>query len=326
MIQSVSSYIIWNEAKLLCKIMLCFCTLSASRGWNERSLLTTYRQGLEPLRLHLSCQNPPISFRQPEFPSPPEPQYKPMQVDNTRLSSAEHLRWLTQGLCLYCGQSGYVIRTCPVCPQRPVVSVVSFSSVNVHPLTTIVQLTTPLHCISVHALLDSGSAGNFISADLCHQLQLKKRLNDIPYKIQSITGSPLGRGRVRHCIGPIQLRVGQLHMESICLLVLEESTAGIVLGHPWLVSHNPSISWSTGEVLKWGNECFPNLPRPISSVPTIPVNSVYIEPPWEYFHRHSKGICPLQWHFLPETSLQVTTSQTMGLCHRSPTQWTSAQR
>ncbi len=219
--------------------------------------LTTYRQGLEPsLRLHLSayddtmgldcfiqlsirvairihgcmevnrCQNPPISFRQPEFPSPPEPQYEPMQVDNTRLSSAERLRRLTQGLCLYCGQSGHVIRTCPVCPQRPVVSVVSSSSVNVHPLTTIVQLPTPLHCISVHALLDSGSAGNFISADLCHQLQLKKRLNDILYKIQSITGSPLSQGQVRHCVGPIQLRVGQLHMESI-YLVLEESTAGI---------------------------------------------------------------------------------------------------
>ncbi len=25
-----------------------FCTLAASSGWNERSLLTTYRQGLEP--------------------------------------------------------------------------------------------------------------------------------------------------------------------------------------------------------------------------------------------------------------------------------------
>lgn len=34
----------------------CFRTLAASSGWNERSLLTTYRQGLEPsLRLHLSA-------------------------------------------------------------------------------------------------------------------------------------------------------------------------------------------------------------------------------------------------------------------------------
>ncbi len=319
-----------------------FRTLSASSGWNERSLLTTYRQGLEPsLRLHLSayddtlglerfiqlsirvanrihgcmevnrCQNPPNSFRQPEFPSPPEPQDEPMQVDNTRLSSAERLRRLTQRLCLYCGQNGHVIRTCPIRPQRPVVSVVSSSSVNVHPLTTIVQLTTPLHCISVHALLDSGSAGNFISDDLCHQLQLKKRLNDIPYKIQSITGSPLGRGQVRHCVGPIQLRVGQLHMESICLLLLEESTAGIVLGRPWLVSHNPSISWSSREVLKWGNECFPecfpNLPRPISSAPMIPVNSTSIESPLEnrsidvpkeYAH-FSEVFCPKRASKLP---------------------------
>ncbi len=33
-----------------------FRTLAASSGWNEHSLLTTYRQGLEPsLRLHLSA-------------------------------------------------------------------------------------------------------------------------------------------------------------------------------------------------------------------------------------------------------------------------------
>ncbi len=113
-----------------------FRTLAASSGWNERSLLATYHQGLETcLRLYLStyddtirlerfiqlsiglsnrihgcmeanlCQNPPISFRQPEFPSPPEPQYEPMHVDNTRLSLAEHLQRLTQGLCLFCGQS-----------------------------------------------------------------------------------------------------------------------------------------------------------------------------------------------------------------------------
>lgn len=164
-------------------------------------------------------------------------------------------------------------------------SVVSSSPVNVHPLTTAVQLTTSQDFVSVYALLDSGSAGNFISADLCNQLQLKKRLNDIPYKIQSITGSPLGQGQVQHCVGPIQLRVGQLHVEDICLLVLEDSTTGKVLGHPWLISHNTNISWTTGEVLECGHECFPGcfpqLPRPIKAVPMIPINSISIESPLE---------------------------------------------
>ncbi|KAG7333090.1 hypothetical protein KOW79_003225 [Hemibagrus wyckioides] len=39
---------------------------------------------------------------------------------------------------------------------------------------------------SVHALLDSGSAGNFISAYLCHQLGLKKSPNPVHYRIHSI--------------------------------------------------------------------------------------------------------------------------------------------
>lgn len=35
---------------------LCFRTLAASSGWNERAVLATYRQGLEPsLRLHLAA-------------------------------------------------------------------------------------------------------------------------------------------------------------------------------------------------------------------------------------------------------------------------------
>lgn len=223
---------------------LCTCSLK----WLERALpVNDLSTRLEPsLRLHLSLyddtmglehfiqlsirvanriqdcmegakiqgQNSPASFHQPEFPSFPEPPHEPM------------------GLCLYCGQNGHVLRACPIRPPRPLVSVVSSSSVNVHPLSIVVQLIISTQCVSAYSLLDSGSAGDFISTDLCNQLQLKKRLDNILYKIQSITGSPLGRGRVRHCMGPIQLQVGLFHTEDIRLLVLEESTAGIHPGVP----------------------------------------------------------------------------------------------
>ncbi len=116
-----------------------FRTLAAASGWNEQSLLTTYRQGLEPrLRLQVagyddkrglenliqhsvrcssrmqSCfdespfrkrctpsQQPPVSYTPPE----------PMVTENMRLSFAERQRRISKRLCLYCGGGGHVITT-----------------------------------------------------------------------------------------------------------------------------------------------------------------------------------------------------------------------
>ncbi len=60
----------------------------------------------------------------------------------------------------------------------------------------------------------------------------------------------------------------------------------IILGRPWLVQHDPHLSWRTGEVLKWGEgcfpHCFPRLPRPLATVPVqLPVHSTSIESPVE---------------------------------------------
>ncbi len=118
-----------------------FRTLAAASGWNEPSLLTAFRQGLNSrLRLQLAayddtyglekfiqlairCSNrlqscsaessvaiatPPIHH--PEISDPPEP----MQTDYKRLSSTERRRRLTEGLCLYCGTSGHRILECPL--------------------------------------------------------------------------------------------------------------------------------------------------------------------------------------------------------------------
>ncbi|KAK3566009.1 hypothetical protein QTP86_024197 [Hemibagrus guttatus] len=67
------------------------------------------------------------------------------------------------------------------------------------------------------------------------------------YQIQSITGKPVSRRQVSCSAGPVLLQVGVLHVEEITLLVLEESTADVILGCPWLEQHNPILSWKTGE-------------------------------------------------------------------------------
>ncbi len=60
----------------------------------------------------------------------------------------------------------------------------------------------------------------------------------------------------------------------------------IILRCPWLVQHNSILSWKTGEVLKWGDDCFsqcfPHLPRPSLAIPvSLPIHSMSIESPVE---------------------------------------------
>ncbi len=225
-------------------------------------------------------------LRRPENISPPEPVPEPMLVDNTRLSRTERHRRLSQGLCLYCGASGHTIATCPVRPPRLMVSAITPQVTNMCPLTTVVQLTAHDVSHSVVALIASGSAANFIAGTLSRQLNLPTANTTKIYQIQSVTGQPLDRKHLRHQVGPINLRVGLLHEEDLHLLVLEDSTADVILGCLWLVQHNPILSWKSGEVLKWGNscfpDCFPDMPRPPRKTPApLPICTTSIESPVE---------------------------------------------
>ncbi len=218
-----------------------FRTLAVANGWNEPSLITAYRQGLNPkLRLHLAAYDdthglerfiqlaircshhmlscsPSVSTaiapppnRQSEVHNPPEP----MQTDSNRLTTSERQRRLPQHLCLYCGASGYIILACPLRPPRPLVSAIQPSIQRMNPLSTCAQLTVSKTVISVTALLDSGPAGNFISGSLCHHLRLSTSTTKTLYEVQSISGKPLTRRHVRHSVGPLQLQIGQLHQEK----------------------------------------------------------------------------------------------------------------
>ncbi|KAL0150345.1 hypothetical protein M9458_054347 [Cirrhinus mrigala] len=222
-----------------------FRTLAAASGWNERSLLTTYRLGLEPkLRLQLAAHDDhqglesfiqhsircsdrmssyhtettatiPALLRSPEGMTPPEPASEPMILDSRKLSSTERQRRLTRGLCLYCGASGHLRLNCPSRPTRSWVSVVQSDAENLHPLTTNVKIITPTYSVSVSALLDSGSAGNFISGALCRQLKLRTTITSNKYQIHSITGELLSRRQVQRKCEDITLQLGLFHTENI---------------------------------------------------------------------------------------------------------------
>ncbi|KAK3553874.1 hypothetical protein QTP70_012711 [Hemibagrus guttatus] len=255
-----------------------FRTLAAASGWNEQALITTYRQGLDPrVHLHLAAyedsmrlekfiqlsirfatqmqlclkehQSQPAATTATSQSGPvshPEPADDAMQLELSDVSSAEQQwerqRQLAESCCFYCGSSGHFVAKCPLRPARALVT------------------TT---------LLDSGSAGNFISGALCRQLQLPTAATPKVYQVHAVTGKPLRQ--VRRQVGPLHLQIGVMHTEEIFLMVLENSTADVVLGRPWLEQHDPILSWRTGEILRWGHQCFegcfPERPSPRPSRP-----------------------------------------------------------
>ncbi len=124
-----------------------FRTLAAKCSWNVEAQYDAFLNGLsEPIKDELTTRELPATLdalidlairidsrltqrqkerlaRRPQLslhrspatepaPRPSEPE--PMQVDRTRLSPAERQRRITSGSCLYCGQPGHYIASCPV--------------------------------------------------------------------------------------------------------------------------------------------------------------------------------------------------------------------
>ncbi|KAL0168185.1 hypothetical protein M9458_036407, partial [Cirrhinus mrigala] len=280
-----------------------FRTLAAASGRNETALLGAYRQGLNPeiraamalyddsigletflqrttrVSQRLAACQPPLTAPQSASVAACTPVPEPKQMDSTRLSRMERNRRITLGLCLYCGQNGHLIRNCPIRPPRPVVSTIT-SDIETSQLTLIPVTLRTVDCtLSVSALVDSGSSGNFISQECLNQLHLSRQRHCHEYSVRTIQGKPLGRGRIRHSSPHITLQLGLFHTERIRFLVLEDSTVSILLGRPWLQQHRPILRWDPCDVISWSescqDNCLSNLPQPLP----VPVTLSTLDPP-----------------------------------------------
>ncbi len=169
---------------------------------------------------------------------------------------------------------------------------------------TTVQILTPHICVSAQALIDLGSAGNFISPQILQKLNVRKKRCSQDLRIHTIQGKPLGHGHIRHFSSTLMLRIGCLHTEEIAFMVLEGSTADIILGRPWMLQHHPNIKWNTGEILQWSESCFHTCLSSVQKSPisrsrpsskqkptALSINSTTVESP-EVEH---KGEIPLEY-------------------------------
>ncbi|KAL0153949.1 hypothetical protein M9458_050706, partial [Cirrhinus mrigala] len=227
-----------------------FRTLAAASGWNEKALLGAYRQGLNPdlraamalyddsigleaflqrttkVTQNLAACQPPITAPQPASVAACHPVPEPMQIDSARLSRAERNRRIMNGLCLYCGQPGHHLRQCSIRPPRPVVSTLS-TQVEITSLTLLpVTLHTSNISLQLHLsrLSESTSTGSSTPSS--------------SYISENHPRKTTGAWEIRHSSPIITLQVGLFHYEDIKFLVLEDSTASIILGRPWLQQHH----------------------------------------------------------------------------------------
>uniref|UniRef100_A0A3B1KEA5 Gypsy retrotransposon integrase-like protein 1 n=1 Tax=Astyanax mexicanus TaxID=7994 RepID=A0A3B1KEA5_ASTMX len=286
-----------------------FRTLAAGSGWNNPALQCVFFNGLNPIvQKELSCRDESLSLDQlislairidqllsrrlqgapcpaparttgpatpslhtPSVPVLPDPE--PMQVQRTRLTTAERQRRIQLHLCLYCGGSGHVKAECGLRPSSykastrgkrvdtlPRANVVRNHSLALTPksFSLSVSITCQSVVFSALALIDSGSEGNFISADLVKEHNIPIRALQRPISIHAVDGHSIRSKPICHQTLPLTLQASALHSEELPLFVLPRTEHPLILGLPWLKSHDPVISWSQGEIVAWSSHCFNN--------------------------------------------------------------------
>ncbi|KAL0149844.1 hypothetical protein M9458_054892 [Cirrhinus mrigala] len=104
------------------------------------------------------------------------------------------------------------------------------------------------------AFVDSGEAGNFIDQDFAAQLGIETEVLSQPLTITAIDGRPLNFSPVNRRTKEIHLIIGN-HSEKIQLFITKITSPPVILGHPWLIAHDPFISWTNHKIVHWGATC-----------------------------------------------------------------------
>ena len=100
--------------------------------------------------------------------------------------------------------------------------------------------------LAVDSLLDSGATGMFIDVEYVRTQKLQTHPLPRTIPVYNIDGTPNEAGSIKEEVDLI-CTFGN-HSECATFLVTSLGSMGIILGHTWLVKHNPEIDWQTGEV------------------------------------------------------------------------------
>ncbi|KAI2646712.1 Transposon Tf2-6 polyprotein [Labeo rohita] len=98
--------------------------------------------------------------------------------------------------------------------------------------------------IETTTFVDSGAAGNFIDQAYTAHLGIVIEALSQPFKVTAIDGRPLSLSPITHRTQELTLIIDN-HSETIQFYITKIPSPAIILGHPWLVTHDPLISWTS---------------------------------------------------------------------------------
>ncbi|KAL0192566.1 hypothetical protein M9458_010862, partial [Cirrhinus mrigala] len=194
-------------------------------------------------------------------PSPPPPAApeahssgagEPMQIGRTSLTAAERARRYRESLCAYCASPDHHHQVKRGRSSSGSATIKSYPYVSRLLLQVLILMGHQR--IVTTAFVDSGAAGNFIDQAYAAQLGIETEVLSQPLKITAIDGRPLNFSPVTQRTKEVHLQIDN-HFEKIHFHVTKITSPPIILGHPWLVAHDPFISWTTNRIVHWGATC-----------------------------------------------------------------------
>jgi len=100
--------------------------------------------------------------------------------------------------------------------------------------------------VTIKALLDSGAMGMFMDKSMVARHRFKLQKLERPIIVKNMDGTNNSGGVITHQVEVNVYYKG--HVERIRMDVCDLEKTEIILGMPWLVTHNPEINWETGKV------------------------------------------------------------------------------
>jgi len=98
----------------------------------------------------------------------------------------------------------------------------------------------------LHALLDSGATGLFLSTSFVKMNNLNTRQLERAIPVYNVDGTLNQGGSIREEVDLVMLYQGHTGKATFAICDLGDKEA--IIGHTWLYSHNPEIDWTNGEV------------------------------------------------------------------------------
>lgn len=123
-------------------------------------------------------------------------------------------------------------------------ALVSHTTFSPNPTRMLLPATICLNELSLPltSLVDSGAEENFLDSDLAQQAGLELGSLETPLSANALDGRLISK--VTHCTQPLKLLLSGNHQEILKFNIISSPHSPLILGYPWLRTHNPNFDWA----------------------------------------------------------------------------------